>query len=433
MNPKAIPEGNAAVQECISAIESKPASASDGGSSAERPPVGPVPQAKNLGGPSDQPGQVFRISRAGGPTGAAEAVGSEKVFGDLSLVRGLQKWQALSESAKEDVAQKVDANCPASSPATESQGIDDSQASIEEGAGKAAEAASALPSLSMDHNCIGKAIRRLQNANAGRMRSAYCIEQEVIALAKEFTIDRIGFLTLTFKDEITDEVEAQRRLRSLYSNHLRRMILRGIVVLERQHNGRIHYHAVVALPAEVDLQRDRFPWDEVKRKYYANVSPSLRAIWAELRSACDGCGFGRSELLPIRKCGTALGRYISKYLIKTLASECLGWKTKSRLVRFWGYRRKEKGLIKNHRKTSCTFAWNTESSRKFRIAAKRIGRIFGHWTMESFALACKDHFRCSWGWIMLHLVQGLETTEQISLPFQNKPDEDNALKNYHMR
>ena len=61
-----------------------------------------------------------------------------------------------------------------------------------------------------------------------------------------YGIERLGFLTLTFADHVTDAREAQRRFHSLATHVLNtRYRARWIRVLERHESGRIHYHLIV--------------------------------------------------------------------------------------------------------------------------------------------------------------------------------------------
>jgi hypothetical protein len=58
----------------------------------------------------------------------------------------------------------------------------------------------------------------------------------------------------------------------------------------------------------------------------------LAAEWTELRTACCKYRFGRVELMPIKKTGEAVARYVAGYLSKSWERVPVG--RKSRLVRF---------------------------------------------------------------------------------------------------
>jgi hypothetical protein len=57
----------------------------------------------------------------------------------------------------------------------------------------------------------------------------------------------------------------------------------------------------------------------------------LAAEWTELRSICSKYRFGRVELMPIKKTGEAVARYVAGYLSKSWERVPVG--RKSRLVR----------------------------------------------------------------------------------------------------
>ena len=144
-------------------------------------------------------------------------------------------------------------------------------------------------------------------------------------MAKKHGLEKLAFLTLTFKDQCSDRVEAQRRFNSLNNNVLRNRYPDYIAVFERQQSGAIHYHLLVLLPFDCrtgfNFERLKAATpDETKRKgFWASLYPSDHEIlgeWAFWRKTCRAYKFGRHELLPIKSTAQAIGRYIGKYLAK---------------------------------------------------------------------------------------------------------------------
>jgi hypothetical protein len=126
-------------------------------------------------------------------------------------------------------------------------------------------------------------------------------------------IDRVGFLTLTFADHVVDVREASRRFNNLATGVLRKRFSAFVRVLERQTSGRIHYHLLVVLPDDIRTGAD---FDAFGKRDYKSANNHLRREWAFWRHTSPQYRFGRTELMPIRSNGDALGQYVGKYIGK---------------------------------------------------------------------------------------------------------------------
>ena len=202
---------------------------------------------------------------------------------------------------------------------------------------------------------------------------------EIMALVKMFGLERIGFLTLTFKDHVTSLREAQRRFRSLRAHVIAKRYERAIVVWERQQSGRIHFHLIVVLKDDIRRGAD---FAAFKRQDYRSANTALRAEWAFWRVTCrPQCRFGRHELMPVKSTAEGIARYVGKYISKHIGQR-LAEDKGARLVRFIGYKAGD-------RTASCRFSWNSDNAwlwrHKVAAFAKRWGakdsddlrRIFG--------------------------------------------------------
>ena len=83
---------------------------------------------------------------------------------------------------------------------------------------------------------------KAKDRNARGARSAYLCRQTIEALTGKADLNRLGFLTLTFSDEVRLPKEASRRF-----DNFRRRVLKWIAredgwlkVFERHESGRIH-------------------------------------------------------------------------------------------------------------------------------------------------------------------------------------------------
>jgi hypothetical protein len=90
-----------------------------------------------------------------------------------------------------------------------------------------------------------------------------------------------------------------------------------IRVSERQKLGRWHFHLVVV--CQQDIRRG-VDFEAIKqRRYKDGANTALRAEWSFWRNTAKKYGFGRCELLPVRKTGEALAAYVAKYISKGFA------------------------------------------------------------------------------------------------------------------
>lgn len=175
--------------------------------------------------------------------------------------------------------------------------------------GRAAGASASLPCLNRN-NSIQEPLNRLTN---GHRKTAFALMENVMAMAERFGIERLGFLTLTFAEHITDVKEAQRRYNSLRSNVLAERYGDNITVLERMKSDRIHFHLLVALNVDI---RTGFDFEAVERSDYRSANPALRSEWAFWRKTAKEYGFGRTELMPVKSTAEGIAKYVGKYIAK---------------------------------------------------------------------------------------------------------------------
>lgn len=225
--------------------------------------------------------------------------------------------------------------------------------------------ATALPCL-FSNNCTGSNPDKLNILTGAHKRTAFVVAYEIEWLVREFGIERIGFFTLTFKDNVTDLREAQRRFRSLRAHVIAKRYERAIGVWERHKSGRIHFHLVVVLKEDIRRGAD---FEAFKRKDYRSANSALRTEWAFWRTTCPKYGFGRHELMPVKSNAEGIARYVGKYISKHVGQR-LAQDKGARVVRFIGYK-------PGTRKASSRFSWNTINGwlwrQKVSAYLKRVG------------------------------------------------------------
>jgi hypothetical protein len=208
----------------------------------------------------------------------------------------------------------------------------------------------ALPCL-YSNNSIEPGVLQVNKLTGGHKRSAFNLAWEIMQLAREFGLEHLGFLTLTFADNVQKLTVANKRFDSLNSNVLKARYRRGLVVPERQTSGRVHFHLLVVLAADIRSGAD---FEAFERGDYRSANACLRHEWAFWRITAPKYRFGRHELLPVKSNAEGIARYVGKYLSKHVGAR-LEADRGARLVRYLGY-----GV--GDRKTSCRFGWNTDNA-----------------------------------------------------------------------
>jgi len=154
------------------------------------------------------------------------------------------------------------------------------------------------------------------------------VEIEIQAMIMRHGVDRVGFLTFTFADDVQTIKEASRRFNSMFSNRLSGRYPEWLAVVQRHKDDRIHFHLVVALTGDI---RTGFDFAAVARRDYSSASPYLRAEWKFLRESMPEYQFGRHELLPIKNTD-GFGVYVARYVGRTFHTR--KEEKGARLVRF---------------------------------------------------------------------------------------------------
>lgn len=238
-----------------------------------------------------------------------------------------------------------------------------------------------------------------------RKKVALALSWNVANLCKEWGIERVGFLTLTFADHVTDPREAQRRFNSLATNVLRKRYPAFVAVLERQKSGRIHYHLLVVLPDDI---RTGIDFDAIANGDYKTANKPLRLEWAYWRKTAPVFRFGRTELLPIKSDADALGQYVGKYIAKGQAFRTEADKG-VRLVRYSG----------GARMATCKFAelnrYPNEWRAKVCTFVRQMAQAYPHRriaSMDDLAF----HFGKRWAYQYRDYILGLPPSD-LSIPF----------------
>jgi hypothetical protein len=139
------------------------------------------------------------------------------------------------------------------------------------------------------------------------------VEIEIQGLIQRHGVERIGFLTFTFPDDVKTIKEASRRFNSMFSNRLTGRYREWLSVVQRHKDERIHFHLVVVLDEDI---RTGFNFNAVASRDYSSACSYLRREWKFLRETMPDYDFGRHELLPIKN-SDGFGFYVARYVGRT--------------------------------------------------------------------------------------------------------------------
>ena len=155
----------------------------------------------------------------------------------------------------------------------------------------------------------------IQLNQSKKKKQVFSLQTNISAMINKHGLNKIGFLTLTFADNVQCHKEATKRFNSLATNVLKNKYLSWIRISERQQSGRWHFHLIVACHHDI---RRGLRFDELKNRDYSSANSFLRGEWRYWRSIAKKYNFGRTELLPVRTDSQRLAAYLAKYLNKSI-------------------------------------------------------------------------------------------------------------------
>jgi hypothetical protein len=223
-----------------------------------------------------------------------------------------------------------------------------------EGAGAVRPVRAARPALPChnSNSCIEKEKWKSEPLSPYRKKSRHRLITAIEGVVRKHGVNRVGLLTLSFgvpgsgrgseatrelREQAKDLDFVQARWHSFASNVVTRRYEDWICVLEPHRDGVWHLHVAVSTKADIRTGTDVETLSNYKLPYWMRRGKHLRnealaAEWQVLRETCCKYRFGRVELLPIKKTGAAVARYVAGYLSKSFGLVPAG--RKNRLVRF---------------------------------------------------------------------------------------------------
>lgn len=210
---------------------------------------------------------------------------------------------------------------------------------------------------------LDKGFEKFNLLTKAHKRSACSLAWNVQNMAETFGIERLGFLTLTFADNVTCPKEAQRRFNSLATGVLRERYEAWVWVWERTKRGRIHFHLVVALSHDI---RTGFNFADIDSGNYRSANSAIRDEWAFWRLTAKKYRFGRTELLPVKSTAEGIARYVGKYISKHVGQR----EERDKGCKLVGYSR-------NARMATAKFSFATEGAKQWRMKVGAYAKMLG--------------------------------------------------------
>lgn len=274
-------------------------------------------------------------------------------------------------------------------------------------------------------------------------KQAHIIYVNAEKFISDVGLNRVGFLTLTFADNVTDYHEATRRWGNLKRRFIGENFGSWCLVKEEQKRGAWHFHILIDCLADIrsglDFEsylksqnlRDHFYskygkgwWKDHKeevlhyeRKYIESAPAPLRRIWAAMKEPLRHHGFGISSIMPIQSTIEAAARYVGKYCSKHVENRS----ESSKHVRLSAY-------SKDFLKSSTKFQWHNPNSKLWR---HNVAILADH-------LGCKDiediskKLGAKWAYNFQDIVIDIEqySKEAVLQFFENNTPNYGALKHH---
>ncbi len=242
----------------------------------------------------------------------------------------------------------------------------------------------------------------LGGMSRAELKTVFVLEQNIAKLFRDYPIERIGFMTITFPREVVTPKEASRRFNSFRTHFLTDYAKIYIKVTEPHRDKRPHYHLLVVLPSDIRTGFDWRSFEAAKaeyskngksplfatltRKYSASATPFLRRFWSAFRRAAKSHHLGRTEILPIKSEAEAAVRYVGKYIEKASLFRTGEWKG-VRLVSC---------AQRLDRAANCQFSW-VKGGRQWRAFVAEVAKACGIKEMGKFS----DTFGKTWAYKIL--------------------------------
>ena len=171
---------------------------------------------------------------------------------------------------------------------------------------------------------------------------------------------------------------------------------------------RIHFHLLVIMAEDI---RTGFDFAAVKQGDYRSASDYLRREWSFWRATAPKYGFGRTELLPIKKTAAGVAKYVGKYVAKHIGQR-LPEDKGARLVRY----------SKRANRVGIRFGWNSPGAFMWR---SKLGAFCGMLRLnpDNYKERLKAWFGSNWVFVLQPLI------EAIKLPgFHPEAESRNSLQ-----
>lgn len=241
-------------------------------------------------------------------------------------------------------------------------------------------------------------IRRFQIALTPYHRKAiFALRENLQAHIEDCSVDRVGFLTVSFKKKVFEFKVATKRFHSFVSSDAFSSLFgKWYRVAEQHKDGSWHFHMLVECFRDIRSGFDWDHWKAAKRSFKENKGISyahlakccamdhpIRIYWHGLVKLQErSSSVGRCQMEPLRSNSEGCGKYLSKYLDKGFQTNRINAELQKRKVE----RRRLVGKGgKANRAASSRFSWNSCGGMLWRARLAKIADHFGFEDLDRFA------------------------------------------------
>lgn len=241
-----------------------------------------------------------------------------------------------------------------------------------------------------------------------RRKQIFAVKENAHRFIKNHGINNVGFLTLTFPDEVLDWKEGSKRFNYLNKRVLPDTFGHWIRIFDRTKSGHVHYHLLVDCKKDIrtgfdfslytmalELKKKKKGYKKIEKKAFESANENLKNLWKILREKLPKYHFGRHELLPIRTTDEAVASYVTKFIANA------PYTGRDKGVRRITYSQKQL-------KSNPEFSWNTQKGKEWRRKLKLFCEILGFKNQEEIS----KKYGKIWAYVLSDAIMDIDNIQE---------------------
>ncbi len=250
-------------------------------------------------------------------------------------------------------------------------------------------------------------------------KAIFALRLNLEAHVEDCGVDRIGFMTVTFKDKVFRYKQATRLFHSFVSSDaFCGLFGKWYRVAEQHKDGSWHLHMLVECRDDIRTGFDWDHWSASKQLYRKNKGKSyshlakccakdhpIRVYWQGIVKISERSKMiGRCQMEPLKSNAEGCGKYLAKYLDKGFVTNRINAKEKGTHIE----RRRLVGKGgKAVRAASSRLSWVSPGGRRWRAC---IGEVATHFGLKDYSELSK-HWGPRWAYRIKDVISYLPYTD----------------------